>query len=225
MQVRTYSTMIASNPSYSAKIYAKRWPLAIVTPAIYGVAMLLFFFLLPWFSVGLPTTIPNPASYAYLNGVSGPTIATSGVSLRLIITDPISGNVNNITDSFAFYPLWLVPLAGLAQIILAALFLKGRLLTPWLSRAILITYGVAFFTAFIFMGAGFFTAMGSLKGAGAQISTYPGSGLILTLLLTLVAAIISALRMPSLLWCLSLAEDDLQRSGRMSSLQNSRKPA
>lgn len=225
MQVRTYSAVIASNPSYSAKVYARGWPLAAITPAVYGVAILLFFFLLPWFTAALPATTPNVAAYAYATGVSGPTIASSGVSMQLFVTDPITSVGRTVSDSFAFYPLWLIPLAGLAQIILAALFLKDRLLTPWLSRAILIGYGVAFLTAFIFIGVAFFAAMGNVKGAGAAISTYPGLGAWLTLLATIIAAIISGMRMPSLLWSLSLAEDDLVRSGRMTALQNSRKPA
>ena len=225
MQVR-YSTVIASNPSYSAQTYARRWWLAAITPAIYSVVILLFFFLLPWFSVSAPSSLSNLGIQRQsLDAVSAMTIASGGATMKGIVVDPIQGKAQFVTDTFSFYPLWIFPLAGLAEIICSAIFFTRKLLTPWLSRAILIGYGVAFLTAFIFIGVAFFAAMGNVKGAGAAISTYPGLGAWLTLLATIIAAIISGMRMPSLLWSLSLAEDDLVRSGRMTALQNSRKPA
>src|SRR5947199_158913 len=59
MATQTYSDVIESNPSYSAKRYKERLPYAILTPAIGGLALILCFFLLPWFSIGLSLSSPK----------------------------------------------------------------------------------------------------------------------------------------------------------------------
>ena len=82
----TYAEVISSNPSYSAKRYAKRLPYVIIATAIGGLAIILFFFFLPWYSSGEPATLASAQHLQSPVNVSAITLGTSTLNFSEIVT-------------------------------------------------------------------------------------------------------------------------------------------
>ena len=219
MPAQTYSDVIESNPSYSAKLYKSRLPYACLTLAIAGLALILCFFLLPWFSLGLSLSSPKVPNAGSLMNVPGTTIAGSGVSTRVNIVNNDGSGSRNVNDSFSFPLLWAFPIVGLIQLILAVLVFKDKLLPFWLTLSIRVSFGLALLLEIIYFFVSFFAAFSQLKGAGGQIATFPGAGLWISLLLTLITGIICLIILPGLDWYWSLARNDLARGIRISEVQ------
>src|SRR2546421_11981195 len=142
MPAQTYSDVIVSNPSYSAKKYKERLPYAILTPAIAGLALILCFFLLPWFSIGLSQSSPKVSSANSLMNVPGTTIAGSGVSTSALIENNDGSGRHNVGGSFSFSLLLAFPLLGLIPLILALLVVKDKLLPFLVTLFILVSFGL-----------------------------------------------------------------------------------
>jgi hypothetical protein len=219
MPTQTYSDVIVSNPSHSAKLYKARLPYVILAPAISGLALILCFFLLPWFSLGLSLSSPKVPNAGSLTNVSGITLASSGVSTHVNIVNNDSSGSRNVDDSFSFPLLWAFPLVGLIQLILAFLVFKDKLLPFWLTLSLRVSFGLALLLEIIYFFVSFFAAFTQIKGAGGQIATFPGSGLWISLLLTLITGTICLIMLPGLDWYWSLARNDLARGIRISEVQ------
>ena len=219
MPTQTYTDVIESNPSYSAKRYKERLPYAILTPAIGGLALILCFFLLPWFSIGLSLSSPKVPNAGSLMNVPGTTIAGSGVSTRVDIENNDGSGSHSVDDSFSFPLLWAFPVVGVIQLILAFLVFKDKLLPFWLTLSIRVSFGLALLLEIIYFLVSFFAAFSQIKGSGGQIATFPGAGLWISLLLTLITGIICLIMLPGLDWYWSLARNDLARGIRISEVQ------
>jgi hypothetical protein len=219
MPTPTYSDVIASNPSYSAKMYKARLPYAILGPAVGGLALILCFFLLPWFSLGLSDNSPKVPNGGALMNVPGTTIAGSGISMHVFILNNDGSSGRTVDDSFAFPLLWALPVVGLIQLALAFLLFKDKIIPSWLAISIRASFGLAFLLELIYFGASYFASFTQVKGAGGQIGTLPGTGLWISLLLTIVTGIITFTYLPGLSWYWSLARNDLARGIRISEVQ------
>ena len=221
MPTQTYSDVIESNPSYSAKLYKARLPYAYLMPAIAGLALILCFFLLPWFSasLGLAPNPPNASRVGELMNVPGRIIASGGVSTGVNIVNNDSSGSRNVDDAFSFPLLWAFPVVGVIQLILAVLVFKDKLLPFWLTLSIRVSFGLALLLEIIYLIISYFSAFSRIKGAGGQIATFPGSGLWISLLLTLITGIICLIILPGLDWYWSLARNDLARGIRISGVQ------
>jgi len=151
--------------------------------------------------------------------VPGTTIAGSGVSTSALIENNDGSGSHNVGDSFSFPLLWAFPLVGLIQLILALLVFKDKLLPFWLTLSIRVSFGLALLLEIIYFLVSFFVAFSQIKGAGGQIATFPGPGLWISLLLTLITGIICLIMLPGLDWDWSLARNDLARGIRISEVQ------
>lgn len=219
MPTQTYSEVVASNPSYSAKLYAARLPYAIAAPALGGLALILCFFLLPWFSIGITESGYNlPAASALMN-VPGTTIAGSGVTIHAFIANSTGSGGHFADGAFAFPLLWALPVLGLIQILLAFFLFKDKMLPFWLSLSIRLSYLLIFILEIIYLFSAFFGAFSPVKSAGASIATYPAAGLWISLLFTTITGIVSLILLPGLAWYWSLAGNDLARGVRISGVQ------
>jgi hypothetical protein len=217
----TYAEVISSNPSYSAKRYAKRLPYAIIAPAIGGLAIILFFFFLPWFSTGEPATLASAVHLKSPTNVSAITLGTSTLHFTQLVTTNDGSASQNVSDSYSFPLIWAIPVAGLIQIALALLLLSSRVLSRILALAIRLSFLVAVVFELAFFASSYFLAFGALKGAGGQIATYPVSGFWFSLLFTVVTGTVALLVMPDLRWCWTLAMNDMAREVRISQLRAS----
>jgi hypothetical protein len=217
----TYAEVISSKPSYSAKRYAKRLPYAIVAPAIGGLAIILFFFFMPWFSTGEPATLASAVNLKSPTNVSALTLGTSTLNFSQVVTSNDGSASHPVTDSYSFPLIWAIPVAGLIQIALALLLLSTRVLTRFLALAIRLSFVLALVFELAFFVSSYFLAFGAIKGAGGQIATYPVSGFWFSLLLTVVTAVVALVVMPDLSWCWTLAMNDMAREVRISQLRAS----
>ena len=221
MSTQTYNAVITSNPSYSAKMYKSRLPYAILAPALGGIGLILCFFLLPWFNLSLSQDSPKVANASALMNVPGTTIADNGISMSVFVVANDGSGGQTVNDSFIFPLLWAIPVIGLIQLVLALLVLKDRLLPYWLSLSIRLSFAVAFIFELIYLFASFIGAFSHAKGAGAHFGTFPGSGLWVSFLVTIVTAIVALAVLPGLSWYWSLARNDQARGVRMSELRAS----
>ncbi len=220
----TYAEVISSNPSYSAKRYASRIPYAIAAPLISGLALILLFFFVPWFSTGEPaTSIISTATHDPIN-ISAITVGTSGVNItkQVINNDGSGGRLVN--DSYGFPFIWAILVVGIAQVVLALLVLKDRMLPRWLAISIRVSFLAAFISELAFFATAFFLAFVKIKSAGGQIATFPASGFWLSLLITIITCIVSFVIMPGLVWCWTLARNDMARATRIEGLRLQNNP-
>lgn len=221
MQTLTYANVIASNPSYSARRYTARLPYAIAAPALGGLVLILFFFLLPWFSTGEPATAIGVSAAGDPVNVSAITLGTTTLNLtKVIAKSDGSGNLI-VHDSYSFPFIWAILVVGLVQVVLALLLLKDRLLYRWLALSIRISFAAAFLFELIYFASSFFLAYLNIKSAGGQIATFPTSGLWLSLVVTIITAITALIVMPDLGWCYALARNDMARGVRIGELRAS----
>jgi hypothetical protein len=225
MPEQTYSDVIESNPSYSAKLYKARLPYVILAPAIGGLALILCFFLLPWFSIGVPQDAPKIQDAGALMNVPAITIASSGVSLSAFVPNTQGSGGRSVDASFAFPLLWALPFLGLIQLVLAFFVFRDKMLPSWLSLSIRLSFVLAVILEFVYLIFAFFLAFSQAKSGGAQVNTYPASGLWISLLITIIAGFVSLIILPGLSWYWSLARNDLARGIRLSGVQAGRKPA
>lgn len=217
----SYAEVISSNPSYSAKRYARRLPYAIIAPAVGGLAIILCFFFTPWFSSGEPATLASAQHLQSPTNISAITLGTSMVNFSELVTTNDASASHVVSDSYAFPLIWAIPVVGLIQIVLALLFLKDRVPTRPLVLAIRLSFAAALLFELIYFASSYFLAFGQIKGAGGQISTFPVYGLWFSLLATIVTAIVTLVVLPDLRWCWTLAVDDMARAVRMSELRAS----
>ena len=217
----TYAEVISSNPSYSAKRYAKRLPYVIIAPAIGGLVLILCFFFAPWFSSGEPATSVNTAKLASPTNVSALTLGTSSISFSEVVIRNDNSGSTTVSDSYSFPLIWAIPAVGLIQVVLALLLLKDRVLTGLLALAIRLSFLAAVLFELIYFASSYFLAFGGIKGAGGQIATFPVQGFWFSLLLTAVAAITTLILLPDLEWCWTLAVNDLARAVRIDQLRAS----
>lgn len=215
----TYAEVINSNPSYSAKRYAKRLPIVILGPAIGGLALILFFFFLPWFSTGQPATLASAVNLHSPVNVSAVTLGTSSVNYSQNVTSNDGSTTQLITDSYSFPLIWAIPVVGLIQVVLALLLLKDRVLMGWMALAIRLSFLAALLFEVIYFVSSYFLAFGAIKGAGGQLATFPVAGLWLSLLVSAVTAIVTLIILPDLRWCWTLAVNDSARAIRFSELR------
>src|SRR5579872_5787965 len=212
----TYAEVINSNPSYSAKRYAKRLPIVILGPAIGGLVLILFFFFLPWFSTGQPATLASAVNLHSPVNVSAVTLGTSSVNYSQTVTSNDGSTTQLISDSYSFPLIWAIPVVGLIQVVLALLLLKDRVLTGWIALAIRLSFLAALLFEVIYFASSYFLAFGAIKGAGGQLATFPVAGLWLSLLVSAVTAIVTLIILPDLRWCWTLAVNDSARAIRFS---------
>ena len=217
----TYVEVISSNPSYSAKRYAKRLPYAIIAPAIGGVAIILFFFFFPWFSTGEPATLASAANLKGPTDISAITLGTTTLHFTQLVTTNDGSASHNVSDSYSFPLIWAIPVVGLIQIVLALLVLKDRVVTGILALAIRLSFLAAVVFELIFFASSYFLAFGQIKGANGQIATFPVSGLWLSFLASVVTAVMALIVLPDLKWCWTLSMNDLAREVRISELRAS----
>lgn len=215
----TYAEVINSNPSYSAKRYAKRLPIVILGPAIGGLALILFFFLLPWFSTGQPATLASAVNLHGPVNVSAVTLGTSSVNYSQTVTSNDGSTTSTVSDSYSFPLIWAILVVGLIQVALALLLLKDRVMTGWLSLAIRLSFLAALLFEVIYFISSYFLAFGAIKSAGGQVATFPVTGLWLSLLVSIVTAIVTLVILPDLRWCWTLAVNDSARAIRYSELR------
>lgn len=216
----TYAEVISSNPSYSAKRYAKRLPYAIIAPAIGGLALILFFFFLPWFSTG-SSVLASTTKFVGPTNVSATTLGTTTVNISEIVTSNDGSSSRSVSDSFTFPLIWAIPVVGLIQIALALLLLKDRVLTRVMALAIRLSFLVALVFELIFFAGSYFLAFGQLKGAGGQVATFPVYGFWYSLLVTAITAALALIVLPDLMWCWTLSVNDKAREVRYSELRTS----
>lgn len=215
----TYAEVISSNPSYSAKRYAKRLPYVIGATAIAGLAIMLLFFFAPWFSTGEPATL---ASTAHLHGptnVSAVTLGSSSVNFTQVVQNNDGSGSRNVSDSYSFPLLWAIPVVGLIQVLLALLLLKDRVPARALVLAIRLSFLAALLFELIYFASSYFLAFGQIKGAGGQIATFPTNGFWFSILITIVAGVVTLIILPDLKWCWTLAVNDKARAFRISELR------
>ena len=217
----TYAEVISSNPSNSAKRYAQRLPYVIISPAIGGLAIILFFFFLPWFSTGQPATLASAANLHGPTNVSAITLGTTTLHFSQLVTTNDGSASHTVSDSYSFPLIWAIPVVGLIQVVLALLLLSTRVLTNWLALAIRLGFLAALVFELIYFASSYFLAFGGIKGAGGQIATYPVAGLWLSLLITIVTAVITLIVIPDLRWCWMLSVNDKARAVRIGELQAS----
>jgi hypothetical protein len=215
----TYAEVISSNPSNSAKRYAKRLPYVIFTPLIGGVALILFFFFLPWFSSGEPATLASAINLHSPVNVSAVTLGTSSLHYSEVITTNDASGSHVVSDSYSFPLTWAIPVVALIQIALSLILLMTRVLTSWMALAIRLGFLAALVFELAFFISSYFLAFGAIKGAGGQLATFPVAGLWLSLLVTIVTAIITLILMPDLRWCWMLAMNDQARAIRIGELR------
>jgi len=215
----TYAEIISSNPSYSAKRYAKRLPYVILAPAIGGLAIILFFFFLPWFSTGEPATLASAANLHGPSNVSAITLGTTTLHFSQLVTANDGSSSQVVSDSYSFPLIWAIPVVGLIQVVLALLLLKDRVPAGWLVLAIRLSFLVALVFELIYFSSSYFLAFGGIKGAGGQIATFPVTGLWLSLLITIVTAVVALIILPDLQWCWTLATNDMARAVRIGELR------
>ena len=214
-----YAEVISSNPSYSAKRYAKRLPYVIIAVAIAGLAIILLFFFSPWFSTGEPATLASAANLHGPTNVSAFTLGTSSVSFSQVVTTNDSSTSRTVSDSFSFPLIWAIPVVGLIQVVLALLLLKDRVLTGWLVLAIRLSFLAALLFELIYFASSYFLAFAQIKSAGGQIATFPVTGFWFSILITIVTAIVTLIILPDLMWCWTLAVNDAARAVRIGELR------
>ncbi len=217
----TYVQVISSNPSYSAKRYAKRLPYVIIATAIGGLAIILFFFFLPWFSTGEPATLASATKLHGPTGISAITLGTSSLHYAQFVTSNDGSSSRNVSDSYSFPLIWAIPVVGLIQIVLALLLLKDRVLTGILALAIRLSFLAAVLFELAFFVSSYFLAFGQIKGANGQIATYPVQGFWFSILITAVTGVITLTVLPDLMWCWTLSTNDMAREVRYSELRQS----
>ncbi len=217
----TYAEVITSNPSYSAKHYARRLPYAIVAPALSGVILILLFFFVPWFSTGVPATLAYASKFAGPTNVSAPTLGTTTLNLSQNIVSNDGSGSRNVSDNYTFPLIWAIPVVGLIQIVLALLLLKDRVLTGILALAIRLSFLAALVFELIFFASSYFLAFWQIKAAGGQVATYPVAGFWFSILATIVTAVMALIVMPDLKWNWTLSQNDLAREKRIGELQAS----
>jgi hypothetical protein len=215
----TYAEVISTNPSYSAKRYASRLPYAIIAPAIGGLALILLFFFVPWFSTGEPATSVTSAKLPGPTNVSATTLGTTTLNLTQEVLNNDGSGSRNVSDSYTFPLIWAIPVVGLVQIVLALLLLKDRVLTGILALAIRLSFLAALVFELIYFASSYFLAYGKIKAAGGQIATFPVTGLWLNLLITILTGIMALVIMPDLKWCWTLATNDMAREVRYGELR------
>lgn len=206
---RSLTLLRSANQAYSAALYAAGFPYTILTLAAAGVGLILAFSLLPWFSASVGN-VSNPVLFPPSNPASSFDIATSGVTLFFP------------RDSFSFPLLWLLPLVGLAQIVLAALLLKDRVITTWMFLSIRVSFGLALLIEVIYLFVSLFLAFSYGKSSGFAISTGTSSGLWASLLITLIAGGICLFLIPALIWSWDLSTHHLERAARRAETRTNR---
>jgi hypothetical protein len=221
LPMAAYAEVISPNPSKSAKRYAQRLPYVIIAPAIGGVAIILFFFFLPWFSTGLPATLASAANLHGPTNVSAITLGTSTLHFSQVVTANDASGTFNVSDSYSFPLIWAIPVMGLIQIALALFLLQSRVLTRWLALAIRLSFVGALLFEVIYFVSSYFLSFGAIKGAGGQIATFPTSGLWFSLLVSIITAVFTFVIIPDLMWCWLLSVNDMARATRISELQAS----
>jgi hypothetical protein len=219
LPMATYAEVISSNPSYSAKRYAKRLPYVIGATAICGLVIILFFFFLPWFSTGEPATLAAAVNLHSPTNVSAVTLGTSTLHFSQVITSNDGTGSHNVSDSYSFPLIWAIPVVGLIQVVLALLLLKDRVPSRWLVLAIRGSFVAALLFELIYFGSSYFLAFGGIKGAGGQIATYPVAGLWLSLLVTIITTVVALIILPDLKWCWTLSMNDQARAIRIGELR------
>src|SRR5690242_19169086 len=216
----TYAEVISSNPSNSAKRYAKRLPYVIFTPAIGGLAIILFFFFLPWFSTGQPATLASAANLHGPTNVSAITLGTSTLHFSQLVTANDASGSQLVSDSYSFPLIWAIPVVGLIQVVLSLILLMSRVLTNWLALAIRLGFLAAVVFELIYFASSYFLAFGGIKGAGGQIATFPVAGLWFSLLITIITGVITLILIPDLMWCWMLSVNDRARALRINELRS-----
>lgn len=215
----TYAEVINSNPSHSAKRYAQRLPYVIFAPLIGGLALILLFFFLPWFSSGEPATLASAVNLHSPVNVSAVTLGTSSLHYSEVITTNDASGSHNVSDSYSFPLIWAIPAVGLIQVALSLILLMTRVLTNWMALAIRLGFLAAIVFELAFFVSSYFLAFGAIKGAGGQIATFPVAGLWLSLLVTIITGVITLILMPDLRWCWMLAVNDRARAIRIGELR------
>jgi hypothetical protein len=206
MPARTYSEVIASNPAYSAKLYAKRLPYIILTLGVAGIGLILSFVLLPWFSIG-GANVRQIYNVLHISlDYTGFEIATREVRALIVTTQP--DNTIKAYIATAIFPLlWALLIVGIAQIILAVLLFINKVVTNWMSLSIRLSFALALLVEVIYLFWSFFVFSGGSS---------PSYGLWISLLITLVGGGICLSLLPALLWSWDLAENHLKRTARIA---------
>lgn len=217
----TYAEVISSNPSKSAERYAQRLPYLIIAPALGGLAIILFFFFLPWFSTGQPATLASAVNLHGPVNIPAVTLGTSMLLFSELVTTNDGTASHVVSDTYSFPLIWAIPAVGLIQVGLALLLLRTRVLTRWLALAIRLSFGAALVFEVIYFASSYFLAFGAIKGAGGQLATFPVAGLWFSLLISIVTAVVTLVLIPDLMWCWLLSVNDKARAIRISELQAS----
>jgi hypothetical protein len=175
---------------YSAILY-KRWlPFAILIPIFAAIGIVLSLFL-PWFSIS-NTAITNAPIRTY----TGFQIASSSAKL---------GN-----DTFSF-PLWLLILLGITLIVFSLFLLRSKVLTPSLKLSIHLTFGFALLVEIIYLFTSLFGSFLHARGTLHNgISYAPAinveNGLWVCMLLTVIAGGACLILFSELSWYWTLAQ-------------------
>jgi len=217
----TYADVISANPSYSAKRYAARLPYVIFALAIAGLALILLFFFVPWFSTGEPATSVVARSLKGPTNVSAITLGTTTLKFTEVVLNNDGSGSRNVSDSYSFPFIWGILAVGVVQVVLALLVLKDRMLPGYLMLAIRLSFLAALVFEVFYFVSSYFLAFGKIKAAGGQIATFPVAGLWLSLLITIVTTIMTLILLPDLKWCWTLARNDLAREIRIGELRAS----
>ena len=194
----TYSKVMARVPylqalkfmpytGYSAILYARWLPFAVLIPILAAVGMVLSLFL-PWLSLGNTDVIKNPMTH---NGFQ---IASSGATL---------GN-----DTFSF-PLWLLVLLGIALVVLSLRLLKDKVLTPLLSLSIKLTFGLALLVEIVYWFISQF-----IITQGRPLAIGPSYGLWVCLAVTCIAGGACLILFSELSWYWTLAQTAVEEVER-----------
>lgn len=192
----TYNAVIASNPAYSATLYARKLPILSFTLLISGVLLLLLFFLLPWFTV---SGISSSHSYG------GLAVAT--------------GAVNFGTASYDFPALWLFVLMGLALVAAGGFLFLHKVLSRGLGIVLRLIFLCALIVEIVYFISSLFSALSAVKAGNPSLATFPSMGMWFSILITIVAGIVILSLIPDLLWTWELAVNDLQRVERLNRIK------
>jgi len=177
---------------YSAILYARWLPCAILIPIVAAVGIILSLFL-PWFSIG-NTAIT--AGNAPISTYTGFQIASSGAAL---------GN-----DTFSF-PLWLLVLLGIALIVFSLFLLRSKILTPSLKLSIHLTFGFALLFEIFYLLTSLFGsfshARGTLfNGVAYMPAVNVENGLWVCMLVTVIAGGACLILFSNLSWYWTLSQ-------------------
>lgn len=206
-RLSTYNEFVLSNPAYSATFYRARLPYAILTVVLSSAFSILSFFFLPWLSIDVSKI--GSISLLHLQ-VSGFDIATGRGTLDALVPQALLVHLQPGPGSgLVVSMLWLLVPIWIIQVLLVVPMFWNKIVTKSLSLIIPLSFGVALLLEVIYLFSGFFVISNPL------ISTYPSSGLGVSIVITLIAGGISLFLIPDLNWCWQLCQDDKERFVRL----------